>query len=291
MAGARAVPAPGAVGDVGSTPGDGTDPAPEPVVARQVPRPYHRSMAPVGKVFFDGPRGPTVCSGTVVQDPARPGRSDLVWTAGHCVHSGARGQWMRNIVFVPAYNDRGLPAARLGAAPPDEVSPYGIWWADWSQTSQGWLRHGGERGDATGAAHDFAVLHVRPEGAEGGSLEERVGAAVPVWFGAPPAGRISGASAYGYPAGAPFDGARMFRCTGPPGRLAAGRGAPGLYRIGCTMTGGASGGGWFVDREGTTVLVSNSAVSSTRHTWLAGPRLGHPARAVYDAVSERFAGP
>ncbi|MER0243631.1 trypsin-like peptidase domain-containing protein, partial [Streptomyces sp. HSW2009] len=268
----------------------GSAPAPEPVTARQVPRPYHRAMAPVGKVFFDRPEGPTVCSGTVVRDPARPGRSNLVWTAGHCVHSGARGNWMRNIVFVPAYNDLGRAAGRVGAAPPQDVSPYGVWWADWSQTSAGWLRHGGAHGDAAGSAYDFAVLRVRPEGGGGASLEETVGAAVPVWFGAPPADRISGVSVYGYPAADPYDGARMFRCTGPPGRYAPARRAPGLYRVGCTMTGGASGGGWFVDRDGATVLVSNSAIAATRHTWLAGPRLGRAAWEVFDAVSRRPSG-
>ncbi|MFE6779268.1 trypsin-like serine peptidase [Streptomyces sp. NPDC057702] len=265
----------------------GTDRVPKPVPARQVPRPYHRNMAPVGKVFFDRPDGPTVCSGTVVRDPAHPGRSNLVWTAGHCVHAGARGGWMRNIVFVPSYNDRGHPAPRVAGAAPREVSPYGVWWADWSQTSDGWLRYGGTR-DERGSAYDFAVLHVRPEHGAA-SLEETVGAAVPVWFGAPPAGRISGISVYGYPAAPPYDGARMFRCAGPPGRLAAGRGAPALYRVGCTMTGGASGGGWFVSRDGVTVLVSNSAIGSTAHTWLAGPHLGRAAREVHAAVSRRFA--
>ncbi|MFI2029728.1 trypsin-like serine peptidase [Streptomyces buecherae] len=265
----------------------GTDRIPEPVPARQVPRPYHRNMAPVGKVFFDRPEGPTVCSGTVVRDPAHPGASNLVWTAGHCVHGGARGTWMRNIVFVPAYNDRSHPAERLADAPPAEVSPYGVWWADWSQTSDGWLRYGGT-GDERGSAYDFAVLHVRPKRG-GASLEETVGAAIPIWFGAPPAGRISGVSAYGYPAAPPYDGARMFRCVGPPGRLAAADGAPALYRVGCTMTGGASGGGWFVSRDGVTMLVSNSAIGSTAHTWLAGPHLGSAAREVFDAVSQRFA--
>jgi V8-like Glu-specific endopeptidase len=48
-----------------------------------------------------------VCSGTVITDVNHPGKSNLVWTAGHCVHAGGGGGWYRNIVFVPAYNDLG----------------------------------------------------------------------------------------------------------------------------------------------------------------------------------------
>ena len=71
-----------------------------------------------------------VCSATVVEDPAHPGKSNLVWTAGHCVHAGKKGGWYRNIVFVPSYNDAGKTAAaaaerRRGR----EVAPYGVWWA------------------------------------------------------------------------------------------------------------------------------------------------------------------
>jgi V8-like Glu-specific endopeptidase len=32
--------------------------------------------------------------------------SNLVWTAGHCVHADGSGGWYRNIAFVPAYNDQ-----------------------------------------------------------------------------------------------------------------------------------------------------------------------------------------
>jgi len=125
-----------------------TDPEPPAVPAKQVSRPYHQNMAPVGKVFFDSPEGPMVCSGTVVEDPAHPGKSNLVWTAGHCVHSGKKGGWMRNIVFVPSYNDDGLPAAKAETAAQREVTPYGVWWADWSQTSSQWIAEGAHTGTA-----------------------------------------------------------------------------------------------------------------------------------------------
>ena len=265
-----------------------TDPEPPAVPAKQVSRPYHQNMAPVGKVYFDSPEGPMVCSGTVVEDPAHPGKSNLVWTAGHCVHSGKKGGWMRNIVFVPSYNDDGLTAAKAEGAAQREVTPYGVWWADWSQTSSQWIDTGGRTGNV-GSAYDFAVLHVKPENSGGKSLQETVGAAVPVWFGAPSANKVSSIGAYGYPAAPPYDGAKMFNCTSRPGRLSFAPTTPTMYRIGCSMTGGTSGGGWFVNRAGKTVLVSNSSISSNGHTWLAGPHLGAEAKGVFDAMSKKFA--
>ena len=266
-----------------------TDPEPRPVAAEQVGRPYHRNMAPVGKIFFDSPKGPTVCSGTIVEDPANPGRSNLVWTAGHCVHSGKQGGWMRNIVFVPSYNDNGLPMNQVGRAPAQEVTPYGRFWADWITTSGEWMNMGSADSGNGGSAYDFAVLHVKPERGGGKSLQETVGAAAQVWFGAPTADRISSLDAFGYPAAAPYDGARMMNCPARPGRLTMQQGTPAMHRIGCTMTGGTSGGGWFVTRGGKLTLVSNSSISSNAHTWLAGPYLGTEAQRVFNGISQKFA--
>ncbi|KUL36537.1 hypothetical protein ADL22_24065 [Streptomyces sp. NRRL F-4489] len=290
MARAQAAP------DVGVRAGDAagghgaTDPEPRPVRAEEVARPYHRNMAPVGKIFFDSPKGPMVCSGTIVEDPAHPGKSDLVWTAGHCVHSGRQGGWMRNIVFVPSYNDTGVPMSRVGTTPTREVTPYGRFWADWITTSGEWIDLGSAESGNAGSAYDFAVLHVRPENGGGKSLQETVGAAAQVWFNAPHADGISSVKAFGYPAAPPYDGARMMACLDRPGRLTMRPGTPPMDRIGCTMTGGTSGGGWFVSRGGKLALISNTSISSTAHTWLAGPYLGPEAQRVFTTISAKFAG-
>ncbi|MFI1199099.1 hypothetical protein K2224_10290 [Streptomyces sp. BHT-5-2] len=271
--------------------GDGaTDPEPRPVTAQEVDRPYHRHMAPVGKIFFDSPKGPMVCSGTIVEDPAHPGKSNLVWTAGHCVHSGRQGGWMRNIVFVPSYNDQGVPMSQVGTSPTEQVTPYGRFWADWISTSGEWIDMGSSASGNAGSAYDFAVLHVRPEYGGGKSLQETVGAAAQVWFNAPHADGISSVKAFGYPAAPPYDGARMMACLDRPGRLTMQQGTPAMDRIGCTMTGGTSGGGWFVSRNGRLALISNTSISSNAHTWLAGPYLGPEAERVFDTVSRKFAG-
>ena len=268
-----------------------TDPTPAPVDAKAVAPTYHANAATSGKVFFDSPQGTMVCSATVVEDPAHPAKSNLIWTAGHCVHAGRKGGWYRNIAFVPSYNDSGRTAAELQNATREQVAPYGVWWADWAQTSQQWIEQGGETG-GDGAPYDYAVIHVTPEkGGNGKSLQETVGSALPVNFNAPAVPKVPSITATGYPAAAPFDGQKMYRCTDKPGRLSLNASDPTMYRIGCTMTGGSSGGGWVATgSDGKPALVSNTSIGPVTSGWLAGPRLGEVAKGVYDSVSKKFAG-
>ncbi|MEU7601870.1 hypothetical protein AB0B78_19660 [Streptomyces sp. NPDC040724] len=265
-----------------------TDPTPAPVTAKPASAPYHQSVPESGKVFFDGPEGSMVCSATVVKDPAHPGKSNMVWTAGHCVHAGKSGGWYRNIAFVPSYNNAGKPSAQLKGTPREQVAPYGVWWSDWAQTSDQWIATGGPTGGA-GAPFDFAVLHVTPEKGSGKSLEETVGSALPVEFAAPAVPKVASITATGYPAATPFDGQKAFQCTDKPGRLSLNATDPAMYRIGCTMTGGSSGGGWVAaGADGKPALVSNTSIGPAKAGWLAGPRLGPEAKGVFEAVSRKF---
>ncbi|MFE4372417.1 trypsin-like serine peptidase [Streptomyces sp. NPDC056835] len=268
-----------------------TDPTPEPVAAQAVNAPYRENAAEAGKLFFDGPEGSMVCSATVVEDPAHPGKSNLVWTAGHCVHAGKTGGWYRNLAFVPSYNNSGLSMAELETAPKERIAPEGVWWADWAQTSEQWIAQGASKG-GQGAPYDFAVIHVTPEkGGSGKSLEETVGSALPVEFNAPATPQIDSMTATGYPAGPPFDGQKLFQCQDKPGRLSLTADDPTMYRVGCTMTGGSSGGGWVANgADGKPALVSNTSIGPVTAGWLAGPRLGDIAKGIYDGVSEKFAG-
>ncbi|MFJ2650768.1 trypsin-like serine peptidase [Streptomyces sp. NPDC087420] len=266
-----------------------TDPTPQPVAAQAVSTPYDAAEPASGKLFFDGPKGSMVCSATVVQDPAHPGKSNMVWTAGHCVHAGKDGGWYRNLVFVPSYNNDGLSEAEL-QADPDKQAPHGLWWADGAQTSDQWIAQGSSSG-GLGAPYDFAVIHVTPEkGGTGASLEETVGAALPVDFDAPATADIASVTATGYPAAPPFEGQKQFQCADRPGRLSLKADDPTMYRIGCTMTGGSSGGGWVAEgADGKPALVSNTSIGPVKAGWLAGPRLGDVAKGIYDGVSEKFA--
>ncbi|MER7911395.1 hypothetical protein [Streptomyces sp. NPDC096068] len=268
-----------------------TDPTPAPVRAKPVDAKYHDNAPESGKVFFDGPEGSMVCSATVVKDPAHPGRSNMVWTAGHCVHKGKKGGWYRNIAFVPSYNDAALATSDLEKASREQIAPYGVWWAEWVKTSDQWIAEGANTGGA-GAPYDFAVIKVTPEkGSSAKSLEETVGSALPVEFNAPAVPKIASMTATGYPAAAPFDGQKMFQCQDKPGRLSLKANQPTMYRIGCTMTGGSSGGGWVAKgADGKPALVSNTSIGPASAGWLAGPRLGPEAKGIFDEVSKKYAG-
>ncbi|MGW0855128.1 trypsin-like serine peptidase [Streptomyces sp. NPDC002690] len=268
-----------------------TDPTPAVREAAEAHTPYHDSVPESGKLLFDGPEGSMVCSATVVKDPAHPGKSNLVWTAGHCVHAGKEGGWYRNIAFVPGYNDSGMETAKLENASKEEIAPYGVWWSDWASTSDQWIAEGASTG-GQGAPYDFAVLHVTPEtGASAKSLEETVGYALPVDFDAPAVSGISSLTATGYPAAPPYDGQKAFQCDDTPGRLSVLQDEPTMYRIGCSMTGGASGGGWVGEgADGKPALFSNTSIGPVTAGWLAGPRLGKEAEAVYEGVSRKYAG-
>lgn len=96
--------------------------------------------------------------------------------------------------------------------------------------------------------------------------------------------------AWGYPAAPPYNGLKMFECVDRPGRLSLNPSLPTMYRIGCTMTGGSSGGGWFRVVGGKTELVSNTSIGPAGNTWLAGPQLGRGAQALCENMSKRYGG-
>ncbi|MFD0530076.1 hypothetical protein ACFQ1I_30390 [Kitasatospora arboriphila] len=70
-----------------------------------------------------------------------------------------------------------------------------------------------------------------------------------------------------------------------PARLSFDAERPTMYVIGCTMTGGSSGGGWFVLRNGKPSLVSNNSIGPRPAAWMAGPALGAQAKAMFDYMS------
>ena len=271
-------------GEDGSGEDEGvTDPEPDPVKAKPAKTPYDQDNNPAGKIFMDTPKGSMVCSGTVVKDPKNPGKSNLVATAGHCVHSGKSGGWLRNVVFAPDYNPQGKSADELEQAGQREVTPHGVWWAKQARTTDHWIKNGAERG-GHGASQDFAVLEVQPEKGGDKSLEETVGNAVQVAFNTPRVKSLKSLTSQGYPAASPFDGAKQYSCSSKPGRLTIETNQPTMYRVGCTMTPGASGGG-VLSADGKRLLSVNS-IGPSPSTWLAGPRLGKEAKQVFEAVSK-----
>ncbi|UQA92698.1 trypsin-like serine peptidase [Streptomyces halobius] len=268
-----------------------TDPEPAAVQAQPVRTPYDSTAPGVGLLAFVTPKGESRCSATVVKDPAHPGKSNLVWTAAHCVHAGKEGGWYRNVMFVPNFNRTGQPADKMRTTPFEDRVPAGKWWADDMATSDQWIKDGGAVPGVPMAPYDYALMHVKPESANGGkSLEEVAGGAYEVEFNAPAMKKIPSLTAQGYPAEAPFDGAVQNQCTDKPTRLTTNAKMPTMYRIGCTMTGGSSGGPWFIKgQDGKPVLVSNMSMGPRPARWAAGPHLGAEAKTMFDNMSKKWA--
>ncbi|MBT2595648.1 serine protease [Arthrobacter sp. ISL-72] len=218
--------------------------------------PLHLDESPVshiGKVFFSMGSNNYVCSGNSVAS----NNKSTVSTAGHCINEGP-GAFVTNFVFVPAYLD--------GAA------PYGKWAAKALYAPTQWSSAGDMQYD-TG----FAVVSQL----NGQNLADVVGASG-VQFNA---ARGLAYKAFGYPAAAPFDGASLVSCTGTAGNdpynpqfLSQG--------IPCDMTGGSSGGPWFIGSSSGGYQNSvNSYGYGSRSDVMYGPYWGSVIQQAYSSAS------
>ncbi|TQF03254.1 hypothetical protein E6W39_14675 [Kitasatospora acidiphila] len=261
------------------------DPLPSPVQAVGEKHPYTNNMAVFGKLFTKSPKGTYVCSGTVVSDPAHPGKSNLVWTASHCLHGGKDGDWLQNIAFIPSYNRSGAASGGKQVTL-NQVAPYGEWWADQAMVAPQWVAEGGETGGPV-SQYDSGIIQVTNPDMPGKSLEEEVGGSVPIWFNAP-RDQINAVTAYGFPAAPPYTGQELEYCDGgKPTRLSFDTTRPTMLTIGCTMTGGSSGGGWLAkEPNGKVALVSNTSIGPDPSAWLAGPELDDQAQGMFQEMTE-----
>lgn len=212
-----------------------------------------------GRVFFTVAKGSEAgrnasCSGTAVTSANK----SVVFTAGHCVK--LNGAFHANWVFVPGY-DRG-------------DRPDGTWPAITLLTTPQW-------NSSEDMNYDIAAAVVAPQ--DGKSLTDVVGGQGVVFN--QPRGRQT--YAFGYPAGAPYDGSKLVYCSGRTFDDHLGSRAQGLS---CGMTGGSSGGPWFVgfdERTGSGLLNSvNSFKYNFASYWMFGPYFGPEAEAVYNTAQK-----
>lgn len=170
-------------------------------------------LSTVGKVFFTTSTGrDSMCSGTAVVSA----NHNTVDTAGHCLY--LYGGWASNVIFCPLY-DHG-PAA------------IGCWAAKTLEAPSDWI-------SGNTLYHDFGIAVVSPNSQ--GNLTDVVGGAG--WAYNQAANQRF--YAYGYPAVSPFDGQTRQSCENSPGTLSW-FGGGSVVSIPCGMTGGSSGGPWFV---------------------------------------------
>lgn len=228
-------------------------------IAEPVSRPGKKPKRSHGKVFFTLGAFDFVCSGTAVRAPAE----NVVWTAGHCVYDKPSAleqpRFVRNWAFVPGYRDG---RRKLGT------------WAatDLATTSQ-WRNCG--LTSCENFAHDFGAANVTGPG--GKTLQQRTRGRR-IEFNGP---RDRTYRAYGYPAGAPFDGQRLYKCRSPWLGNDPSAGNPPPMQIRCDMTGGSSGGGWVVG--GAVASVISYGYGDDPNS-LYGPYQGTAAQSLYNQV-------
>lgn len=202
----------------------------------------------IGKVFFTLGGQDYVCSGNAVVSA----NESTVSTAGHCLNEGP-GAFATRWVFVPAYEN--------GSA------PYGSFAATELVTTSQWSNDGDITYD-TG----FAVV----SNSNGSTLTDTVGASGVAFNQS----RGEYYTAYGYPAASPFNGETLQSCAGSASDDPFGQTQS--QGISCDMTGGSSGGPWFLGTGSSTYQNSvNSFGYNTVRNTMFGPYWGSVIQQAY----------
>lgn len=204
----------------------------------------------VGRVFFTFQGRTASCSGDAVTSTNK----STVITAGHCVK--LQGAWHTNWVFVPGYNNGN--------------APYGTWTARQTLATAQWAASEDINNDVgAGVVNQL----------NGASLTDVVGAQGIAFNQA----RNQNMYAFGYPAAAPYDGTRLIYCSGRTINdflLSTDLG------LNCNMTGGASGGPWFLSFSESTGTGIQNSVNSFKYNFLPnfmfGPYFGASAQTLYN---------
>jgi hypothetical protein len=239
--------------------------------------------ATTGKVLFTMDGEDYVCSGSVAQDSSAS--TSLILTAGHCVYDESGSGFATNWVFVPDYETGGAIVTN-----PDgshsftcDTTPFGCWTASALVTTTAWANGAGK---LAAFNHDYAFAVVGAGGKSGQSLQlDSVAGANPVAFNVAHPAQVS---SFGYPQGSPYNGQKLIYCSGRD--IADTWGGTTDYGLNCNMTGGSSGGPWFVNFASGSNPGSLNSVNSFKYTagkfakFMFGPYLGAYAQKTYNAA-------
>jgi V8-like Glu-specific endopeptidase len=206
----------------------------------------------VGRVFFTFTGRTASCSGTAVTSTNK----SVVITAGHCVKM--QGAWHTNWVFVPGYNNGN--------------TPYGTWTAKQTMATSQWAA-------TENISYDLGAAVVNP--LNGQRLTDVVGGQG-IAFNQT---RGQNMYAFGYPAGPPYDGSKLIYCSGKVFNEFLGTGDIGMT---CNMTGGSSGGPWFLQFAEATGAGTVNSVNSFKYNfapnWMFGPYFGADAQTLHNSA-------
>ncbi len=213
-------------------------------------------LSTVGKVFFTTASGQdAMCSGTAIVSR----NHSTVDTAGHCLYM--YGEWVHNLVFCPLYEHGN--------------TPYGCWAARDLEVPADWIN-----ARPNDFHHDFGMAIVAPNSQ--GDLTTLVGGAG--WAYNQPADQPF--YAYGYPAAYPFDGETIQSCTSSSGTIWP-FGGGNVVSIPCNMTGGSSGGPWFINSNGTQYVNGhNDFISSIMRGHMFSPYYDDTWYALYNKAQQ-----
>lgn len=206
-----------------------------------------------GRVFFLLKGAKASCSG----DAVTSGNKSVVITAGHCVKY--QGSWHTDWIFVPGYHN--------GDA------PFGQWTAKATLTTPQWE-------SSEDLNYDVGAAVVNP--LNGKYLTDVVGGQG-IAFNQP---RNQNMDSFGYPAESPYDGSKLIYCEGTAFTDIVDSNDNGL---GCGMTGGSSGGPWFLDFDQSAGTGVQNSVNSFGYSFLPGvmfgPYFGSDAQTLYDTAA------
>jgi V8-like Glu-specific endopeptidase len=210
-----------------------------------------------GKVFFTLAGVDYVCSGSAVTS----GNSDVVLTAGHCLHEGP-GDYATNFAFVPAYDDGDRP--------------YGTFTARQLVTTTQW---------ADGGDFDYDVAFAVMNTVDGAHLTDVVGGQA-IGFNQ---ARGEYMYSFGYPAAQPYDGSDIAWCHGTVVQDTFGGSSD--QGLDCNLTGGSSGGPWFLDYDEAAGVGTLNSVNSFKYrggnlrSLMFGPYFGSVAQSTYQTAA------
>ncbi|MDQ3158292.1 MAG: hypothetical protein M3Q98_16490 [Actinomycetota bacterium] len=207
-----------------------------------------------GKVFFTLGGANYQCSGSSVKAK----NNDLVLTAGHCLNEGP-GAFATNFVFIPGYKDG---AALYGKFPARKLTTTTRW------KNQGDLNY------------DVGMAVVSRLGKT--HLAQKVGAQG-IAFNQP-RGKVM--YSFGYPAASPYNGNSIAWCHAQVADDSVGGSSD--QGMKCNMTGGSSGGPWYLGyNEKSGAGLANSVNSFKYQTLLFegdtmfGPYFGSVTQSLY----------
>ena len=245
----------------------------------------------VGRVFFEMGGQYWTCSASAVTD-TKTERS-VVLTAAHCAYdetgrSGFARQWM----FVPDFST--LPAKYDPNGLFCTSTSLGCWTAQALVVSSAYADAGGF--NETAVVHDYAFAVVGAGGKADGQLDAVVTPNNASWT---ERSAMDDAFLFGYPAAGRYKGSTLLYCRGPLEYDA--RISWQTYKVGCSMTGGSSGGPWFSPFDnsgagaGSGVVMSVNSYGYGGTKFMYGPVLGVETAAMFStaqtATSNTLVGP